>query len=404
MTQPLEPLGRYTEDRLEEPARAQGWAGVTRRRDRRRLVRRAGVAVAAVAVVAAGTIGLGGGFGRGEALTEAGGSELGPRLQAAADGPPLIVRLSDASRIELSPAGSIEVAENGGARLHLVLREGLSRFAVARGGGRAWSIDCGVALVEVTGTEFVLERSDRGLEIAVIEGTVRVSSDRLSPAVRYLRANERLDVRAQMDHAAGEDAKDAEVGSAGPVIADAPAERAAGAPPDLGAGAAFKPGAGSVREDPAPALSPAGRLGTNDRSGPAGPAARAEDTRDEIDTLLTEADRARREHTPAQAIAPLERVLAIAPRGDPRAPVAAFTLGRTLLEELADPDRAAGAFERSLELGLAGALEETAMVRAAESHARAGRPADARRWAERYLVRFPDGRSREAVRAWVTPR
>src|SRR4029079_1454516 len=65
--------------------------------------------------------------------------------------------------------------------------------------------------------------------------------------------------------------------------------------------------------------------------------------RDTPEDLLLEADVARLGGRPDRAVAPLQRVIADHPF-DPRAPLAAFTLGRTLLEQPGRPREAARAF------------------------------------------------------------
>ncbi len=124
-----------------------------------------------------------------------------------------------------------------------------------------------------------------------------------------------------------------------------------------------------------------------------GPAA----VRDEAGDLLLEADVARLSHHPLQALAPLERTVREHP-SDPRAPLAAFTLGRVLLDELGRPAEAAGAFAQAQELGAGGPLEEDALAREVEAASRAGDSTRARAAAERYVTRYPSGRRLRSVR------
>ena len=85
---------------------------------------------------------------------------------------------------------------------------------------------------------------------------------------------------------------------------------------------------------------------------------------DAVDELLREADRARGVGRPADALPPLERVVA-EHTADARAPLAAFTLGR-IYQELHRPREAAAAFSRAASLAPEGPLAADARARAAE--------------------------------------
>jgi transmembrane sensor len=119
--------------------------------------------------------------------------------------------------------------------------------------------------------------------------------------------------------------------------------------------------------------------------------------RDEAGDLLLAADVARLSHHPGEAVAPLQRVIANH-SDDPRAPLAAFTLGRVLLDELGRPTEAAGAFAQARALGAGGPLEEDALAREVEAWARGGDSTRAHATAEEYVARYPTGRRLHAVR------
>jgi transmembrane sensor len=111
--------------------------------------------------------------------------------------------------------------------------------------------------------------------------------------------------------------------------------------------------------------------------------------RDEAGDLLLAADAARLSGHPADAVRWL-RMLCDRHSSDPRAPVAAFTLGR-VLDDLSQPAEAAAAFRRAGVLSPSGPLAEDALAREAEAWARAARSDDARDACARYLRRFPSG-------------
>ena len=113
--------------------------------------------------------------------------------------------------------------------------------------------------------------------------------------------------------------------------------------------------------------------------------------------LLLQADVARLSHHAAEAPAPLRRFLDRHVQ-DPRAPLAAFTLGRVLLDDLRDPRAAAAAFRRAAELAPSGELAEDALAREVEALSRAGDADAARERAAAYEARYPDGRRLPTVR------
>jgi transmembrane sensor len=118
---------------------------------------------------------------------------------------------------------------------------------------------------------------------------------------------------------------------------------------------------------------------------------------DRAKDLMFAADVARLAGQHAAATPYLERVLR-AHRSDAQAPLAAFTLGRLRLERLRKPHKAAQAFAKARALAPAGPLAEDALAREVEAWARAGATARARRRAERYLQRYPEGRRAGMVR------
>jgi transmembrane sensor len=122
----------------------------------------------------------------------------------------------------------------------------------------------------------------------------------------------------------------------------------------------------------------------------AGPTAVRDDTAD----LLLAADAARLSGHPAEAVPYLQRVLHGHAR-DPRAGLAAFTLGRVFLDELGRPREAVEAFAFARSAG--GPLAEDALAREVEAVSRAGETTRSRELAELYLRLYPNGRRAKAV-------
>jgi hypothetical protein len=87
---------------------------------------------------------------------------------------------------------------------------------------------------------------------------------------------------------------------------------------------------------------------------------------DEVALLWKQADAARRQGRPGDALAPLSRIVGHH-AADPRAPLAAFTLGRLYLDELHRPAEAAAAFALARSLAPDGPLAADARVREAQA-------------------------------------
>ncbi len=119
---------------------------------------------------------------------------------------------------------------------------------------------------------------------------------------------------------------------------------------------------------------------------------------DMLDELLLAADSARQGGHHEEAVELLRRGLRDH-AGDARAPLAAFTLGRVLLQ-LKRPAEAVEAFATADRLAPNGPMAQDAVARQIEAMAAAGKPAEARALAEAYVTRFPDGRRLADVRVW----
>jgi transmembrane sensor len=107
--------------------------------------------------------------------------------------------------------------------------------------------------------------------------------------------------------------------------------------------------------------------------------------------LMLAADAARHSNHPEQALAYLRRVTK-EHGSDSRAPLAAFTLGRLLLNQLGRPTEAAEAFALVSRLRPSGALVEDALARQAEALAAAGEQARSGKLAAEYVRRYPRGK------------
>jgi transmembrane sensor len=287
----------------------------------------------------------------------------GATLATRADAETRELRLDDGSVVTLAQSASLDVLANDDARFVTALRRGRCHFAVQPGGPRRWSIETGLATVEVVGTEFTvsLRRSEDGVEEAVVtvdHGVVMVSGEQVPDRVQRLTAGQELVVRRDARNAAAERAEP-EASPSEPEAAlepeTSPSEPEAAlepsrTEPDLGALAASQPSASAPRSAPTLDLLTA---------------------TDEADRLVASGD-------PAAAASLLEQAIDRRSR-DAQSSLAAYQLGQLLLDRLDQPDRAARAFQIVIRAGQPRTLVDDARLHRIESLVRAGRGELARR-------------------------
>ena len=256
--------------------------------------------------------------------------------------PANLLRFADGSTAELKGADSrIETRSATSDLIDVDLVRGSARFDVVPRARRQFRIWVGAMRVEVVGTAFTVERLATSARVSVERGSVRVVS--------------------------GDGETLLTPGSAEIVpLPDTPT--ASPRPPST----------------PVPA---------------AGPEARNRHKADEPRALLAAAERARRAEQLDEAIVLLRRIVDQYPR-DPRAPYAAFILGRVLLDELGRPREAAEAFARVGGLDPRTPLLPDALAREVESWFRAGELVRAEARGREYLSRYPDGRRIREVRRY----
>lgn len=110
--------------------------------------------------------------------------------------------------------------------------------------------------------------------------------------------------------------------------------------------------------------------------------------------LMLAADVARWSQHPVAAAGLLQRVVAEYP-ADPVAPLAAFTRGRVLWENLGQISAAADAFERARRLAPGGAIAADALAREIDARKAMGQKSEARQLARAYLRSYPQGSHRD---------
>ena len=331
-------------------------AGARSRRRRRAIARATLAGATLIALIA---------FGRGVIDSDVTTHAPTPAFTVAAAASN-VVHLADGSTVEPAISATVEVVEQRADRITVALVAGSARFQIAPNGARAFRVLVADTVIAADNATFTCQRVIDRVRIDVIGGSVQVRS-----------SGEQHDLQAG---AAATFPPDRPHEPAPPIAIAPPAPRspqpkhiARESWRDLARGGEFDRAWTALSRPDAPAL------------------------RDEPDELLLAADVARLSHHPADAIAPLRRVLRDHV-GDPRAPLAAFTLGRVLLEELDRPADAASAFAEVDRLAPDGPLAEDAVAREVEAFARAGDVGAANRAADEYLRRFPNGRKARLVR------
>lgn len=318
-----------------------------------------------IAVLGAAILVLGIFLGRQQATVARNTAPEAPVLARLVDGSVVTARTADA-RVE-----SIAVGPEAAT---FQLDRGSARFSVTPNPERPFRVLAAGVTVTVLGTVFDVSIEPAGVHVSVLRGRVRVTS-----------------VRAERVLGAGESG----LFAPGSLAAEAPS------PATLAPPSAPSATAELTERAKEPAAPPSWRTLAHEgsyaqavtRLQAEGPSA----VRDTPEDLLLAADVARLGGHPERAVAPLERVISGHPF-DSRAPLAAFTLGRVLLEQLGQPRPAARAFATARQLDRAGALTQDALAREVEAWSRAGEGDKAHDRAVDYLKRYPNGRRASAVR------
>ena len=276
--------------------------------------------------------------------------------------------LPDGSRVSLLSGGSrVEVLEQTAVLVRTQLGAGSARFDVRHDPSRLFEVESGDVKVRVLGTAFSMVREGSLTRVAVERGSVRVQ---WTGGEAFLSAGQ---VGLYPPPSAA-DAHDA---------TKAPAEPLS----DL---------AGTLAEEASSWRRLAKRGAYADAYKALGPVA-SKSVRDEPTDLMLAADVARLSRHPGEATRYLSRVSDGFPR-DKRAALAAFTLGRVLLEDLGQPGRAADAFRRAQQLAPRGPLASDALAREVDAAQRAGQADRARQLAARYVELYPEGPQAQRLR------
>jgi transmembrane sensor len=280
------------------------------------------------------------------------------------------VSFSDGSHaVLLDTAAEVVVERASDAVIDVRLPAGRARFEIAPRKERTFRVACGDVVVQVLGTGFELERAGARTHVRVLHGRVAVS---------WQGGSEQLGA-----------------GEAGwfPKLAAVPASAAEAAvesetdQPEQPAGRERARAASWRQHAERGEFQEAYRMLERER----------ERVSDDVEELLLAADASRLSGHASEAVPYLQRVVDRHPT-DPRAPLAAFTLGGVLMNQLGRPREAEAAYARARAMSPSSALSQDALARQVEAAHRASDVPAARALALEYLERYPEGRRVQAVR------
>jgi transmembrane sensor len=329
-----------------------------RNRRRTRIAAAVAVPVLALVVVLGVRLRVGETPGPGPRVVATHATEPASTLRTAADGP---WRFWDGSvATPVDGTARLRAAEVSPSRIVVDVERGAGRFEVTPGrGDREFVVRSNAVTVRVIGTVFSVGAEGARTRVAVEHGRVSVEW----PGGQAFLAEGESGVYPPA------------TGTAAPAL-EAPAP--------------------STPPAPSPARNWR-RLAESGEFGEAFEALATAEVRDRPEELLLAADAARLSSHPREALTYYQRVVRDH-AGDPRAPLAAFTMGRVLLTQLGRPRDAASAFARARSLAGGGSLAEDALAREVEARSLAGETERARSLAEEYVARYPSGQRIRAVR------
>jgi transmembrane sensor len=317
----------------------------------------------------------------------------------------LPIKLADGSRVKaLSRGAAVAVEGNEPKQIRLRLDAGGARFDVIPNKHREFTVRAGGVEVAVLGTVFDVERAEGRVRVSVSRGKVRVRTGVTatgSIATAIVKAGE----SQWFDDPAPSERPVASVANVDKTRQLSAAER--GLPPSAAAKArsarhaALRERAHELREqaDDAPRAEWRSLSQSGDYEAAYRLLQQSTVSDDDSGALLDAADAARLSGHPQVAVTYLRKVLD--QHGEsPVAPLAAFTLGRVLLERLGQPSEAADAFATARQLAPNGSLAQDALAREVEAWSKAGRPDDAYRAARQYVDTYPKGRRLRAVQLY----
>jgi|GEM_PF-6174266 len=300
--------------------------------------------------------------------------ELPPTIQTRDIGQTL--HFKDKSAVILAEASKIEVLRNEDRLIEFSLSKGRARFNVEPGGPRRWLVDAGDVAVEVVGTQFEVIRHEGAVRVNVMRGRVLVRGNVPGGRVE-LTAGQSVESKPRV------------VDEPPPIAEESQKEEAEGKSEEV------RTDEISVDELPSEELEPT----TRKVSGVA-PKERSEnlgsETSVDLDDLLKSADDERREGDSASALKLYSEVARRSGPSDPRRGIAAFSYAKLS----SNPAQTARILSSSL-ASMPSALRKPAFFRLISALHQAGRTAEAKSQAKKYLELYPEGSRASRIRKQV---
>jgi transmembrane sensor len=330
---------------------------------------------------------------------------------AALGSKPAPLQLADGSQVQMLTANAeLGVERDEPRNVQLNLTAGAAHFEVVPNKQRQFVVRSAGVEVFVVGTVFDVERQNDRVRVAVSRGKVRVHS---ALGTLYLQAGESSwfgdnDNAEPTQALAGDNTesfgdkpeptqpfgdKSETLQSAQPTAASTSVLESKAGSKQRGARAGRHSGA----RDDAPRWRSLSQGG--DYESAYQMLAQGTIVEDDSEALLDAADAARLSGHPEDSLKYLRSVLT-RHRSSPVAPLAAFTLGRVLLERLGEPTEAAAAFATARELAPVGSLAQDALAREVEAWSKGGHPQEAYDRARLYVSSYPEGRRLRAVQLY----
>jgi transmembrane sensor len=297
--------------------------------------------------------------------------EQAPRIGAR-----MRAQLADGSRVQVtSERGELAIERNQREAIDLRLLSGAAHFDVVPNSQRRFVVAAGSVEVSVIGTVFEVERAPGRVRVTVSRGKVRVRTAAGTALVQGGESSwfDELD---------------------GAPIAPAPRE-ATPAPSKSRRGRHTQ----QARDEVSPRADWRSLSQSGDYEGAYRLLAEGNAVEDDSAALMDAADAARLSGHPEASLSYLRKVLD-GHRQSPVAPLAAFTLGRVLLERMGQPSEAADAFATARNLAPQGSLAQDALAREVEAWSKAGHPQEAFERARHYVEKYPSGRRLRAVQLY----
>lgn len=308
---------------------------------------------------------------------------------------PLPIEFSDGTTVALEPQSRARVLQVGRSGAHIVLESGASSIHVVPRESARWQVSAGPFLVQVVGTRFDLEwgADDDAFVLRLHEGKVNLSGCVFGKG-RSVVAGEtvRASCKTGQYEIATRKASTTEArASAGPPGTASAAPKAGDRSPSESS-ASDKLAANEPASQRAPSWKQLAHAGKYKQALEAANASGFDEVLADASAsdLALLGDAARYSGRPGQAIAAYEALRTRFPSTS-RAATAAYSLARTHFDQRGAYGEATRWFQQYLQEQPSGPLAREARGRLMESLARSGDGTGARRVAEAYLKRYPDG-------------